>query len=201
MSTCQADCQADYVRVTNARAPSLPLAVSWDGAGHHHVPPCASRQKPTKEPPGGIFTEPHDHGLGRSRGGFTTKLHLAVEQGQKPVSIVVTAGQRGDSPQFEPMLEKVRVPRFGPGRPRLRPDRVRADQAYASRGNRAHPHRRGIRCTIPDKADQARNRRKRGSRGGRPPCFDPVDYRERHAVECASGWGRPRAGPLPGGCV
>ncbi|WP_406407819.1 hypothetical protein OG923_05460 [Streptomyces halstedii] len=28
------------------------------------------------------------------------------------------------------------------------------------------------------------NRRKRGSRGGRPPRFDPVDYRERHAVEC-----------------
>lgn len=24
----------------------------------------------------------------------------------------------------------------------------------------------------------------RGSRGGRPPKFDPVDYRERHAVEC-----------------
>lgn len=24
---------------------------------------------------------------------------------------------------------------------------------------------------------------KQGSRGGRPPTFDPVDYRERHAVE------------------
>ncbi|MFD9465030.1 hypothetical protein ACFWBT_29650, partial [Streptomyces sp. NPDC060027] len=37
------------------------------------------------------------------------------------MSIVVTAGQRGDSPQFEPVLEKVRVPRIGPGRPRVRP--------------------------------------------------------------------------------
>ncbi|MFE2972563.1 hypothetical protein ACFXKC_55335 [Streptomyces sp. NPDC059340] len=44
--------------------------------------------------------------------------------------------------------------------------------------------RRGIRCTIPDKADQARNRKKRGSRGGRPPKFDPEDYKARHAVEC-----------------
>lgn len=35
-----------------------------------------------------------------------------------------------------------------------------------------------------DKADQARNRRKLGSRGGRPPRFDRADYRERHAVEC-----------------
>ncbi|MFE9498248.1 IS5 family transposase [Streptomyces collinus] len=125
-----------------------------------------------------------DHGLGRSRGGFTTKLHLAVEQGQKPMSIVVTAGQRGDSPQFEPVLEKVRVPRIGRGRPRVRPDRVRADKAYASRRNRAYLRRRGIRCTIPDKADQARNRQKLGYRGGRPPRFDPVDYRKRHAVEC-----------------
>ncbi|MER6441050.1 hypothetical protein ABT275_32375 [Streptomyces sp. NPDC001185] len=37
-------------------------------------------------------------------------MHLAVEQGQKPISIVVTAGQRGDSPQFEPVLEKISVP-------------------------------------------------------------------------------------------
>ncbi len=131
-----------------------------------------------------MFNEPHDHGLGRSRGGFTTKLHLAVEQGQKPMAIVVTAGHRGDSPQFETVLERVRVPRPGPGRPRTRPTRVRADKAYASRKNRAYLRRRGIRCTIPNKADQARNRMKRGSRGGRPPKFDPTDYRARHAVEC-----------------
>ncbi|MFG2775289.1 transposase [Streptomyces sp. NPDC048350] len=119
--------------------------------------------------------------MGRSRGGYTTKLHLAVEHGQKLMAIVFTAGQRGDSPQFEPV--KVRVPRIGPGRPRVRPDRVRADKAYAYRRNRAYLSRRGIRCTIPDKADHARNRRKLGSRGGRPPRFDPVDYRKRHAVE------------------
>lgn len=63
--------------------------------------------------------EPDDHGLGRSRGGFTTKLHLAVEQGQKPMSIVVTAGQPGNYPQFEAVLERVRVPRIGPGQPPL----------------------------------------------------------------------------------
>uniref|UniRef100_UPI0038B625FC transposase n=1 Tax=Streptomyces erythrochromogenes TaxID=285574 RepID=UPI0038B625FC len=76
-------------------------------------------------------------------------VRATVDQGQKPVSIVVTAGQRGDSPQFEPVLEKVRVPRIGVGRPRVRPDRVRADKAYASRKNRAYLRRRGIRCTIP----------------------------------------------------
>jgi len=36
-------------------------------------------------PPGGVEAEPADHGLGRSRGGLTTKVHLACEQGQKPL--------------------------------------------------------------------------------------------------------------------
>ncbi|MEU0750168.1 IS5 family transposase [Streptomyces albogriseolus] len=166
-------------------------AITWDLSvdstvcrAHQHAAEARKHGDLQKEPPGGIFKEPGDDGLGRSRGGFTTKLHLAVEQGQKPMSIVVTAGQRGDSPQFEVVLERVRVPRVGPGRPRVRPDRVRADRAYASRKNRAYLRHRGIRCTIPDKADQARNRRKLGSRGGRPPKFDKADYRERHAVEC-----------------
>ncbi|MFB9573827.1 transposase [Streptomyces yanii] len=92
--------------------------------------------------------------------------------------------QRGDSPQFESVLKALCVPRIGPGRPRARPDRVRADKAYASRKSRAYLRGRGIRCTIPDKADHVRNRQKLGSRGGRPPKFDKADYRKRHAVEC-----------------
>lgn len=111
--------------------------------------------------------EPDDHGPGRSRGGLTTKLHLSVEQGQKPLSVVITAGQRGDSPQFRPVLEKIWMPRCGKGRPRTRPDRARADKAYSSRANRAYLRRRGIKCTIPEKKDQAAHRLKRGSRGGR----------------------------------
>ncbi|GGN49333.1 hypothetical protein GCM10012285_37350 [Streptomyces kronopolitis] len=55
-------------------------------------------------------------------------------------------------------------------------------RAYASRKNRAYLRRRGIRCTIPEKPDHARNRQQLGSRSGRPPRFDPADYRERHAV-------------------
>ncbi|MFJ9753231.1 hypothetical protein [Streptomyces chartreusis] len=67
---------------------------------------------------------------------------MAVEQGQKPLSMVVTAGQHGDSPQFEPVLDKVRVPHIGPGRPRTRPDHVRAGKAYVSRKYRAYLRRR-----------------------------------------------------------
>ncbi|WP_405496573.1 IS5 family transposase [Streptomyces sp. NBC_00096] len=150
---------------------------------HQHAAGAAKRDL-QKEPPGGVFAEPADHGLGRSRGGLSTKIHLAVEQGQKPLAIVITAGQRGDSPQFEPVLEAIRVPRLGLGRPRKRPDRVRADKAYDSRSNRSYLRRRGIKVTIPVPADRVRNRNKLGSRGGRPPKFDKDDYKQRHAVEC-----------------
>jgi transposase len=111
-------------------------------------------------------------------------VHLACEQGRKPLSVVITAGQRGDSPQFQNVLNRIRVPRCGAGRPRTRPVRVLADKAYGSRANRAYLRRRGICCTIPDKADQIRNRQNKGRRGGRPPAFDPELYKPRHAVEC-----------------
>jgi transposase len=97
---------------------------------------------------------------------------------------VVTAGQRGDSPQFAAVLGGIRVPRLGPGRPRTRPDRVLADKAYSSRANRALLRCRGIAAVIPEKDDQAAHRRARGRAGGRPPAFDRAAYRLRHAVEC-----------------
>jgi transposase len=115
---------------------------------------------------------------------LTTKVHLGCEQGQKPLSIVLTAGQRGDSPQFIPVLAGICVPRSGGGRPRTRPDRVLADKAYTSKANRAHLRGRGIKATIPSKADQDAHRKAKGSKGGRPPAFDPEIYKQRHAVEC-----------------
>jgi transposase len=122
--------------------------------------------------------------LGRSRGGLTTKLQLGCGHGQRPLSIVLTAGQRGDSPPFTVVVDGIWVPRLHRGRPRTRPDRVLADKAYTSKANRAYLRRRGIKATIPSKADQDANRRRKGSRGGRPPAFDPETYKQRHAVEC-----------------
>jgi transposase len=100
------------------------------------------------------------------------------------LSIVVTAGQRGDAPQFGAVMAGIWVPRLGPGRPRTRPDRVRADKASSSRAIRGQLRRRGIGCTIPEPDDQVRNRKRRGVLGGRPPRFCSLDYRKRHAVEC-----------------
>jgi transposase len=151
---------------------------------HQHAAGARHRPERQVEPPGQPGEEPADHGLGKSRGGWTTKIHLACEQGRGPLALVFTAGHRADSPQFTTVLDQIRVPRLGPGRPRTRPDQVLADKAYSSRANRAYLRRRKIRCTIPIKADQTANRRKKGSKGGRPPEFDPVAYQARHAVEC-----------------
>jgi transposase len=173
-----------------ARADAAGL-ITWDvsvdstiARAHQHA--AGARREPAGqvEPPGGVEQEPTDHALGRSRGGLTTKIHLGCEQGQKPLSVVLTAGQRGDCPQFTVVLDGIRVPRLDGGRPRTRPDRVLADKAYTSRANRRYLRRRGIKATIPSKADQDANRRKLGSKGGRPPAFDPETYKQRHAVEC-----------------
>jgi transposase len=69
------------------------------------------------------------------------------------------------------------------GHPRTRPDRVLAGKAYGSRANRAYL-RRKIAGTIPEKADQVRNRKNKGRAGGRPPGSDPELCKLRHAVEC-----------------
>lgn len=49
-------------------------------------------------------------------GSLRAKFHRAVEQGHKPLSVVVTAGLRGDSPWFTVVLDEIRVPRPGGGR-------------------------------------------------------------------------------------
>lgn len=154
------------------------------GTGQDESGP-SSPSEPAEAAEAAEAAERDDEGLGRSRGGWTTKLHLAADDRARPLALLVTAGQRGDSPQFVPVLQRVRIARVGPGRPRTRPDVVRADKAYSSAGNRAYLRRRGIAAVIPIKEDQKAARRKRGSAGGRPPRFDPASYRTRNCVERA----------------
>lgn len=96
--------------------------------------------------------------------------------------IAVAPGQAGDAPAFLPLLGQLRVARPA-GRPRTRPDRLRGDKAYSSRAIRAHLRERGIIAVIPQPSDQIAHRKRRGSRGGRPPAFDPADYRNRNVIE------------------
>lgn len=58
-----------------------------------------------------------------------------------------------------------------------------ADKAYSSRANRAYLRQRRIKTVIPEKADQAANRKRRGSRGGRPVRHDQDLYQQRNTAE------------------
>lgn len=80
-------------------------------------------------------------------------------------------------------MEAIRVPRLGPGRPRVRPAHVLGDKGYSSRAIRTWLRRRNIPHTIPERTDQIRNRLRRGSHGGRPPTFDKQLYKHRNVVE------------------
>lgn len=120
--------------------------------------------------------------LGRSRGGLTSKIHLAADRKCRPLALILTAGQAADSPQFVPVLQKVRI-RLPIRRPRTRPAAVTADKAYASRAIRSYLRKRNIKAVIPEKKDQAANRKRKGSRGGRPTRHDVNLYKQRNTVE------------------
>ena len=122
-------------------------------------------------------------GIGRSRGGLSSKIHLAVDGRGMPMSVILTPGQDGDNPQLLPLLEGIRVRRAGRGRPRSKPEAVLADKAYSHPSTRSALRSRGIRFTSPERADQKARRAAQGSKGGRPPDFDPQEYRRRNVVE------------------
>lgn len=129
------------------------------------------------------MAEPGEHGIGRSRGGLTTKLHLLVDGSGRPLVLVLTAGNVNDTLVFAQLIGSLSVPRNTAGRPRTRPDYVLGDKGYSSRANRELLRRRGIRHTIPEPADQQAHRRRRGSAGGRPVGFDKDRYKRRNVVE------------------
>ena len=85
---------------------------------------------------------------------------------------MLTPGERHEATVFEQLMEQDAVKRAGRGRPKLRPKRVVGDKGYSSRKIRTYLRRRGIRMTIPRKA----NERRTGP-------FDRAIYRQRSQVE------------------
>ena len=110
--------------------------------------------------------------MGRSQGGFSTKVHLKAEGGGKPLTVLLTPGQQHEATVFEPLMHAGAIRRPGRGHPRVRPCRVSGDKAYTGRQHRAALRRRGIRHTIPKRTTEHRS-----------GPFDRATYRRRHLVE------------------
>ena len=86
--------------------------------------------------------------------------------------MVLTGGERHEQPVLPLLMEGGAVKPVGPGRPRIRPDRVAGDKGYSSPTVRRYLKGSGIAAVIPTKADEAPD-----------PTFDRAAYRERNAVE------------------
>jgi Transposase DDE domain len=176
------------VKGSNGRSARTPL---WSARTSTPLAPAGS--PPLTCPRGALANDKNPgggkagrEGLGRSRGGLSTKIHLAADRRCRPIARITTPGQHGDCPQFIPLMRAIRIGRRGTGRPRTRPGRAMADKAYSSAANRAYLRRHGIKAVIPVKEDQKSHRRARGRSGGRPPAFDPGHYRERSAASASS---------------
>jgi len=109
-------------------------------------------------------------------------MHLSCDGKGRPLSIVVTAGQRHESTQLGAVLDAIRVPSLpgAAGRPRKRPEHLIADKGYSYLSCRRLLRGRGIRHTIPERRDQQKRRMRSA---GRPPSFDVTTYARRNVVE------------------
>lgn len=108
--------------------------------------------------------------MGRSRGGFGSKLHLVSDGRGIPLGCLVTAGQAHESRFFEELMDTVRIGR------RSRPEAVCGDKGYSYLRIRTWLANRGIVAEIPTRSNQRRL------------SLDRAIYRGRNHVERAIGW-------------
>jgi transposase len=105
-----------------------------------------------------------DQALGRSRGGFGTKIHLAVDALGNPVTIHLSPGQDADITHAETLLAD------------HHPEAVLADKGYDSDGFVAAVERRGAEAVVPPKKNRVEPRE-----------YDRYLYKQRCGVEQTVG--------------
>jgi transposase len=126
-------------------------------------------------PPTAQLQEPPDHALGYSQGGFGTKVHLLVTGNGVVVGLHVTPGQRHESRAFEPLMQRVLLPRRR-GVPSW-PTKLSGDKGYSYPHIRCWLQRHDIEAVIPTRKNQPREE-----------AFDKPTYRKRNLIERVIGW-------------
>jgi transposase len=113
--------------------------------------------------------EPEGHALGRSQGGFGTKMHLvaAIGGGQVlPLVVAVSPGQEHETQRVVPLVEEL----DGKG---MLPEKLAGDKGYSAKWIRSYLLSKGIEPVIPHQKSEA----------GRHGPFDREAYRERNLIE------------------
>ncbi|MFE3560559.1 IS5 family transposase [Streptomyces sp. NPDC059193] len=146
--------------------------IGWTVRAHQHSAGSCKRGAEGR-------SDPADHPLGRSRGGLSTKVHLAAHDHARPLTLTVTTGQVGDAPAFDAVTARIPVPRNGPSRPRTQPLAVLADRAYSSRAIQSHLRRRGVRAVIPRRSATACGE---DAEAAARPASTPI-YKQRNSIE------------------
>jgi transposase len=113
--------------------------------------------------------------LGRSQGGFGSKIEVVCDGRGRPLGVVLTAGQRHESTVFEAVLDTMAIRQRG-RRPRRRPGRVAGDKAYNHQRTRGWLRSRRLGAVIPRFKNQRRVR------------FDRARSKQRNVVERLLGW-------------
>ncbi len=106
--------------------------------------------------------------LGRSRGGFSTKIHLKSDLDGYPLGFHLTGGEANDSPQFGLLLD------IGPD---ITPRAVMTDKGYDSKANRQAARDRGICPVIPYRSTTL----------AKPKFFPKTLYKARARIEQTMG--------------
>jgi transposase len=99
--------------------------------------------------------------LGRSRGGFSTKIHIAVDALGNSLRFILTAGQCHDAPQAEALIEGYAT------------EALIADKGYDSAPLVSAVQANGVEAVIPPRSNRKEQRE-----------YDKHLYKERHLVEC-----------------
>lgn len=116
---------------------------------------------------------PEKPALGRSRGGYSTKIHVLTDATGILLSVTVTAGQKHEAPEFPNVMENADLSL----RPKKhRPTAVAGDKAYSTKAIRDWLKHFGIKDVIPKKSNQRRSTR-----------FAKKVYRRRNIVERVIG--------------
>lgn len=125
--------------------------------------------------------EPVDHALGRSRGGFSTKIHLVCDGEGHPLCFQLTPGQTHDSTVLDSLLEHADAQLLdGQGRPVAWPVALAGDKGYRANWIDEYLLELGINPVIPSRENEDRT--------ARLVDFDREAYRARNIVERLIGW-------------
>lgn len=144
-------------------------------------PPSARLVPPRAGEKDQVDAEPDDHALGRSRGGWGSKIHILCDGKGNPLHFQVSAGQTHDSSMLADVLVGADTELHDEhGVAKAWPVRLGADKGYRANWIDEYVLELGIQPVIPCKANEDRSKR--------AVSFDKAAYRRRSIVECLIGW-------------